>query len=294
MAGVTAQRVETLHASARQAHDAAREFEIEQTVPTSTATSRSQRAASSSASNGSKPSAVNERVFVGLRPDRDTAPAGRSAGRAAFVEHVVDRVDELRALPDQLVAALRERRMDRAGQREDVAAGFGREPRGDQRPGSCGRLHHDDAARQARDDAIAARELMRTGGRAERQLGDESPRPPRCGARGCGATRDRRCRLRSRSRRSVDAAAGPAASAPSCAAASMPSASPLDDRVALDRRAPRRNDVRRRGPVAVALRLPTIASNESREQFDAALDVEQWRWDRPSRAARPDSGRRRA
>src|SRR5262249_62069920 len=61
-----------------------------------------------------------------------------------LVEHVLGALDELRALLEQRMTALRERRVDRAGDRKDVAALVRGEPRRDEPAASECRLddHH--------------------------------------------------------------------------------------------------------------------------------------------------------
>ncbi len=73
---------------------------------------------------------------------------------------------ELGALADQLVAALRQRRMDRAGDREDLAALLARVAGGDERPRLQRRLDHQDAARKPADQPVAPRKVHRARRRA--------------------------------------------------------------------------------------------------------------------------------
>ena len=67
----------------------------------------------------------------------------------------------------------RRRRVDRTRQGEHLAAAFGGQPRGDQAARAQRRLDHQHAARQAGDDAVAAREVVRDARRAERELGKQ-------------------------------------------------------------------------------------------------------------------------
>jgi hypothetical protein len=50
---------------------------------------------------------------------------------------------------------------------------FAREPRGDQRTGPLGCLHHDDTERDAGDQAVAAREILAAWRKTWRAFGDE-------------------------------------------------------------------------------------------------------------------------
>ena len=67
-------------------------------------------------------------------------------------------LDELGSLADEPVTAARERIVDRARNREHLAAMVHGLPRGDQRAAAPRRLDDERAERQARDDAIALRE----------------------------------------------------------------------------------------------------------------------------------------
>ena len=77
-----------------------------------------------------------------------SAQCGAIAASPQLLEHVLRGLDQLRAFADQLVAALRERRMDRAGDREHVAALLAGEARGDQRARRQRRLDDEHAARE--------------------------------------------------------------------------------------------------------------------------------------------------
>ena len=124
--------------------------------------------------------------------DRRAAGAGRRRRRrrraarrraAQLLEDVGGAVDQLGALLDQRVAAARLRRMDRAGDREHVAAGLGGQPRGDQRARLQRRLDHQRAARQPGDDAVALiGKFSAQRRRAERELADEQAVARRCAA----------------------------------------------------------------------------------------------------------------
>ena len=75
---------------------------------------------------------------------------------------------------------------------------LGRQPRGDQRARLQRRLDHQRAARQAGNDAVAHREVLRQRRRARREFADQHARPWRCGAPARGAAPGRpgpaRCR----------------------------------------------------------------------------------------------------
>ncbi len=89
---------------------------------------------------------------------------------AELVEHVLRRFDELRAFADQLVAALRERRMDRARDREHFAALLARPPRRDQRSRRQRRLDDQHAAGKAADQPVAPRKVFLARRRARQEL----------------------------------------------------------------------------------------------------------------------------
>ena len=93
-------------------------------------------------------------------PEQRLAARRQRAGeRAQLRENVVGRFDERRAVPDQLVAAARERIMDRAGNGEHLASLLGGEPRGDQRAGARRGLDDEHAERESADQAVATREV---------------------------------------------------------------------------------------------------------------------------------------
>src|SRR5690606_33162670 len=88
-------------------------------------------------------------------------------------DDVVGAGDEARTLLDQVIATFGTLVERRAGDGEDLAVLFEREARGDQRARALGRFDHDDAECNARDKAIAAREVLRTRLPAERHFGQQ-------------------------------------------------------------------------------------------------------------------------
>jgi len=80
---------------------------------------------------------------------------------------------QTRAVADQAMAAARERVMDRAGQREHLAALLGGEPRRYQRAGFQACFDDERAETQAGDDPVATREKFRLARRAGRKLRDQ-------------------------------------------------------------------------------------------------------------------------
>ena len=105
---------------------------------------------------------------IGCRA-RGAAP-WRCVPRRSSSSTSLHRLDQLGALADQRMAAARLRRMDRAGNGEHLLALLGRQPGGDQRARLQRRLHHQRAARERRDDAVALREVLVERRRAEREL----------------------------------------------------------------------------------------------------------------------------
>ena len=71
------------------------------------------------------------------------------------------------------MAALCDRRVDRAGDGHDLAAGLERLAGGDQRAGLARRLDHQGGQRQAGDQPVAPRKVVALGLGAERQLGED-------------------------------------------------------------------------------------------------------------------------
>ncbi|CFL86926.1 Uncharacterised protein [Bordetella pertussis] len=71
------------------------------------------------------------------------------------------------------MAAARQGRVDGAGDGEHFAAAFAGQPRGDERAALARRLDHQDAARQARHQAVAARKMVALGARAQGQFADQ-------------------------------------------------------------------------------------------------------------------------
>src|SRR2546430_2483737 len=67
---------------------------------------------------------------------------------------------QLRAVAYELVAAARDRTVDRARDRKHLAPGFRRQARGDERAAVARGLDHQRAEREAADDAVAPREVL--------------------------------------------------------------------------------------------------------------------------------------
>src|SRR3954469_17950225 len=91
-----------------------------------------------------------------------------------IAEYVMGVFNQPRALADQVMAATRQRRLDRAGYCINVAPLLGCKPRGDQRTGLRRCLDDERAARQAADDAVAAREIRRQRWRSQRIFADDA------------------------------------------------------------------------------------------------------------------------
>ena len=114
-------------------------------------------------------------AFAGLRsvlagPGK---PRNLSAQRG---EDVLGRLGQRGALAQQLVAAARPGIERRAGHREDLAALFSGQARGDQRSGARRRLDHQHALAESRDDAVAAGKVACLGLEAERHLREDQAR----------------------------------------------------------------------------------------------------------------------
>ena len=71
-------------------------------------------------------------------------------GNFELAKNVVGTLDQLGALPDELMAPAGERIVDGPGDGEDLAARFAGEPGRDQRAGSLRRFDHQGAVRQGR------------------------------------------------------------------------------------------------------------------------------------------------
>ena len=216
------------------------------------------RAISSSRPIGSKPSASRTgSLAAGARACAGAVDATRAHARERrqLVDDVVRAVDQLGALLDERVAAARLRRVDRARDREDVAAGLEREPRRDQRARLHGRLDDQRAARQRRDDAVPDREVLRQRRRADRELADQEAVGGDLLRRARDAGPGRRRRARCRRRRSCRRRRRARLRAPRrrCRAPGP------RRRPSRRRRGGRRRRARSRGLARVALRLPTIA-----------------------------------
>ena len=119
------------------------------------------------------------------------------------------------------------RAQDVAGHGHDVASLLERAARRNERPALLRGLDHDDGTRQAADDAVAERKMMRQRRRAGRELADDSARCDDLDVAAARARPDNRCRRRSRATATVGP---PASRAPRCAAPSTPRASPLTTR----------------------------------------------------------------
>ena len=218
------------------------------------------------------------------RLGRSGAAGGRRAGEAELLEDVAGAVDQLGALLQQGVAAARLRRVDRAGNREHLAAGLGGQPGGDQRAGrSAASTTRVPRARPAMMRFLIGK-FCGQRRRADRELADQQ-------AGGGDAVRQRAvpCRVddgpgRCRRPRSC-CRRPPASSAPSWAAPSMPSARP-ETTTSPARLRWRRRRGRSPAPCAVGLRLPTMAIASAAEQFDPALRRTAAAAGRRSRAAR--------
>ena len=217
------------------------------------------RAISSSRPIGSKPSASRIGILGGrwraLSRRRRRRHARDARERRQLVDDVVGAVDQLGALLDERVAAARLRRVDRAGDREDVAAGLERQPRRDQRARLHGGLDDERAARERRDDAVPDREVLRQRRRADRELADQEAVGGDLLRRARDAGPGRRRRARCRRRRSCRRRRRARLRAPRrrCRAPAR------RRRPSRRRRGGRRRRARSRGLAAVALRLPTIA-----------------------------------
>ncbi|MNI80412.1 hypothetical protein D3C73_1369440 [compost metagenome] len=77
-------------------------------------------------------------------------------------------------MPQQFVGAFGARVQRRSGHGEDIAALLARQSGGDQGAGTDFGLDHHHAARQARDDAVAAREVARLRSRADGAFRDDA------------------------------------------------------------------------------------------------------------------------
>src|SRR5258706_2929500 len=215
---------------------------------------------------------VQKRIIPGL--DRRGGRAGlRARAPAPLGQDLVWAFDQLPALLDQLVAPLRERRMNRAGNRKAIATLFDRVLSRDERAALYSGLGHEHPAREAADQTIATGEVLGCRLRAEREFGHEradgrelvgervvSPRidPIRTGAH----YRD------ARGRRAQTATMGGCIDA--------------EREPAYDREAGTRERVRERLRVACALkaRIPAADDREARrvQQLCSALHIEHaWR-----------------
>ena len=185
--------------------------------------------AARSAASGPSASGVVVPAVANSEAAAPTASPRRAPGRrreAQLAQHVVAGLHQLRAFLDQPMAAARLRRVDGAGDREDLAPALERHARGDQRARLERGLHHQRAARDAGDQAVAAREVV---GQRAACPADIRWRPGparRCAASGRRGAPDRRDP--GRCRRTPPCCPAPA-SPPSCAAPSMPMRQAGDD-----------------------------------------------------------------
>ena len=216
------------------------------------------RAASVSMSAGSAPSAASRGSSVSVVGACRTRRGGcRVAGHAEFLQDVLRGLDELGALADQLVTALRQRRVDRAGNREDFAALLARIARGDQRARCSAASTTSTPCARPLIRRLRRGKFFSLRRRAGRKLGEEPAVRRRSGARdrdGAPGRRDRgRCRRpRASSPRPRARLRAPRRRCPSASPDTMVKPG-IGERVRKGARV-------RRGPARVALRLPTIAS----------------------------------
>src|SRR5690606_36538574 len=89
------------------------------------------------------------------------------------VDDLVDRLGQPRSVADQLMAAARQRTVDRARDREHLAALFGRVAGGDQRARLEAGLDHQGAQGKSGNDAVAAREVFSLAWRSRWKLADQ-------------------------------------------------------------------------------------------------------------------------
>ena len=140
-----------------------RVWRISSSISTGAGPSASSTAARMRSASASSTSAGQARM-IGLRVRESRGPAWA---------HRTDKMSSalsVRVAPSRIsrLAPLARGIQRRARHGENLAALFQRILRGDQRAGSFRRLHHHHAARQAGDDAVAAREMARLGRFAER------------------------------------------------------------------------------------------------------------------------------
>ena len=104
-------------------------------------------------------------------------PGGRFRMRRAchveFFEYIFRALYQLRAIPDQLMTPLRERRMYRSGYSENLAPLLVRKARGDQRAALSGSLDYQAPAGKRADQAIAPWKIMRERSHAQREFRHE-------------------------------------------------------------------------------------------------------------------------
>ena len=115
------------------------------------------------------------------RPARAAAP-GLAQHRRQGLDDVLGLGDQGRAGLEQAVGALGARIEGMAGHGEHLAALLGGHARGDQRAGAARRLDDQHAQRDAGDDAVAAREILRAG---QKPGGFSLTRQPRSPMRRC-------------------------------------------------------------------------------------------------------------
>ena len=114
----------------------------------------SSSSARASASAGSGSTSSRARIRAAVSPSSGSDDAGVLGLDAERLEHVRDRGERRRAVPEQPVRADRERGRDLARHREHLAAFLEREVGGDQRAAPLARLDDDRRLREAGDDAV--------------------------------------------------------------------------------------------------------------------------------------------
>jgi len=92
-----------------------------------------------------------------------------------FFHDVLPRLHQLCALPDQRMAAARQRRMDGTGNGEYLAPKLRRQPCGNQRATLFGRFDHQHALRQPGHNAVALWKVIRQRFGSQRILGHQRP-----------------------------------------------------------------------------------------------------------------------
>src|SRR5438477_1097658 len=109
------------------------------------------------------------RVYARLRP----RACARELGK--LIEHVLNRLHQLRPILDQLVDPNGQRILDAARNAKDIATLFGGHARRDQCAASLRRLNHDDPKAEPADDSIAHGKPARQRRRPWLGFGDDRP-----------------------------------------------------------------------------------------------------------------------